>query len=319
MNAWASEKELTSTFRPVFHSLPGVNSAILIGMDDVPAPKLRWYRLTPDRLILGLLAVEAFLLLSEWRCWLPLNQHKGWTVLTAVAVVALMLLLLLVWFAASLILRWRFQYSLRSLLLLVVAVAVACSWLTTEIQRAKRQREAVAGFLALNALVEYKIGADSVWIKESTNFYNSRLQSLLGNDFFAKFAGVTVNTDADVAELKEWSDIENLWFNSPAITDAALPNLRRFRPIQLLDLSQTQVTDSGLAHLQGLYQLKRLYLSYTQIGDAGLVHLKGLGELRYLSLVETAVTGDGVKRLHRALPHCDIYYSTKLAANPGAR
>ena len=49
------------------------------------APKPRWYRLTPDRLVLLLLAVEGLLWLSERFCWFPFNQHKGWTVLIAVA------------------------------------------------------------------------------------------------------------------------------------------------------------------------------------------------------------------------------------------
>ena len=45
----------------------------------------RWYRLTPDRLVLLLLVVEALLWLSDrlgWPAW-----HKGYAVLTAVAVV----------------------------------------------------------------------------------------------------------------------------------------------------------------------------------------------------------------------------------------
>ena len=33
--------------------------------------------------MLGLLAVEGFLLLSEWFRWFPFNEHKGWTVLIA--------------------------------------------------------------------------------------------------------------------------------------------------------------------------------------------------------------------------------------------
>jgi hypothetical protein len=75
--------------------------------------KLGWYRLTPDRLVTGLLAVEGFLLLSEWFGWFAFNQHKGWTVLIAVAVVGLTLLIMLFWLAAALLFRCRFQYSLR--------------------------------------------------------------------------------------------------------------------------------------------------------------------------------------------------------------
>lgn len=43
--------------------------------------KRRWYHLTPDRLIFGLLAVEGFLLLSEHYQWFAFNEKKGRTVL----------------------------------------------------------------------------------------------------------------------------------------------------------------------------------------------------------------------------------------------
>ncbi len=107
-----------------------------------PQPKLRWYRLTPDRLVIGLLAVEGLLLLSEWGGWFPFNQHKGWTVLMAVAAVGLTFLWMLLWFAAALIFRCRFQYSLRSLFLLVLAVAIPCSWLAVEMQNERKQMAA---------------------------------------------------------------------------------------------------------------------------------------------------------------------------------
>ena len=54
----------------------------------VPEPKLRWYHLTPGRLLVVLLAVEGFLWLSERLQWFPFNRHKGWPVLFAVASVA---------------------------------------------------------------------------------------------------------------------------------------------------------------------------------------------------------------------------------------
>ena len=87
-----------------------------VGMVDVPVPKPRWYHLTPDRAVLGLLAVEGFLLLSEWFEWFPFNRHKGYTVVIAVAVVAAAILLMMFWFLAALLFRLRFQFSIRALL-----------------------------------------------------------------------------------------------------------------------------------------------------------------------------------------------------------
>ena len=100
----------------------------------MPTPHSRWYRLTPDRLILVLLAVEGLLWLSErlgWPVW-----HKGYAVLTAVATVGVAFLAMLLWFAASLIFHWRFQFSLRSLLVLAVVIALPGSWMAAEIRQA---------------------------------------------------------------------------------------------------------------------------------------------------------------------------------------
>ncbi len=109
-----------------------------------PNLKPRWYRPTPDRLILGLLAIEILLLLSEQFQWFPFNEKKGWTVLIAIAAVCLVLVVMLLWLVVSLLVRWRFQFSLRSLVVLVVAVAIPSCWFAVKMRQAERQRKAVA-------------------------------------------------------------------------------------------------------------------------------------------------------------------------------
>ena len=130
-------------------------SAILAGMADAWTLTQRWFRLTPDRLILGLLAVEGFLFLSERFRWFAFNQHKGWTVLIAVASVGVAMLLMLAWLAAGLAFRWRFQFSIRSLLVLTLAVAIPCSWLSWEMKKAGKQQEAVQEIRKLGGRVIY--------------------------------------------------------------------------------------------------------------------------------------------------------------------
>ena len=119
-----------------------------------------WYNPTPDRLVLSLLAVEGVVLLSDWFCWLPFNQYKDRTVLVALAAVGATLVLFVLWFLASLLFRWRFQYSLRSLLLLVVAAAVVCSWLATEMQRERSQYELARAIVAAGG----KAGGVPTWL-----------------------------------------------------------------------------------------------------------------------------------------------------------
>ncbi len=113
-------------------------------MADAPEKaRRRWFRITPDRCVVAILALEGFLLLSAWLRWFPFNQHKGWTVLVCLATVAAAFVLMFLWFLAALLLRWRFQFSILSLLVLVVVVAVPFSWLATEMKQARRQRDVV--------------------------------------------------------------------------------------------------------------------------------------------------------------------------------
>ena len=105
-----------------------------------PTPKHRWYRLPPGQLIIALLVVECLLWVLDRLKWLP--WHKGYAVLTGVAVVCAAILLMLLWLGVALVFRWRWQFSFRSLLVLTVAVAVPCGWLAMEIEKARAQQVA---------------------------------------------------------------------------------------------------------------------------------------------------------------------------------
>ena len=82
----------------------------MTSMDDTTQARVRWFHLTPGRFVLALLAVEVLLWLSERFGWL--GWHKGYAVLTGVAVVGVAMLLMLVWFGVALIFRRRFQFSI---------------------------------------------------------------------------------------------------------------------------------------------------------------------------------------------------------------
>jgi len=62
--------------------------------DSTPTP--RWFHLTPDRFVIGLLIVECLLWLSEQYRWFGLNETNGWGVPIA-AVVGVTMILVLPW------------------------------------------------------------------------------------------------------------------------------------------------------------------------------------------------------------------------------
>ena len=267
-------------------------------------PKRRWYHITPDRLIIGLLAMEGFLFLSEWFQWFAFNERKGWTVLIAVAAVCLVAVVMLVWLVVSLLFRWRFQFSLRSLVVLVVAVSVPCCWLAVKMRDAQRQRRAVEAIRKAGgwAWVGYDYEFDRFG-----NFPPSQeqepapswLRDLLGVDFFAEVEVVLLDdTDFGDAGLQQ--------------VVGGLTNL------QCLSLSKTQVTDAGLEHLKGLTNLDTLALNDTQMTDEGLAHLKGSVRLQYLYLGNTHVTDKGIEGIRTALPNCEVLESPIVRSTWGS-
>ena len=227
----------------------------------------RWYRLSPDRVVLGLLVMECVLWLSERFQWFGFNLHKGWTVLIAVAVVGVAMLLMLGWFVVALFFRWRFQFSIRSLLVLTVAVAVPFSWIAVEVQQAKRYRDAVTAITKAEGLVYYDFQVDQtgVLIPAAKIPGPIWLRMLLGDDFFGSVVRVDFNchgTDAILAKVEELPQIRELYVGS--------------------------------------------YLSDRKITDAGLEHVSRMAGLQTLGLGGTHVTDSGIKKLQTALPHCDI-------------
>lgn len=276
----------------------------------LPASQHRWFRLTPDRLILALLVVEVLLWLSERFRWLPLNEHKGWTVLLAILLVVAAIMLLLLGLVISLLFRWRFQFRLRSLLIMTLAVAIVCSWITAQMREAKEQATVVEALVK-----EDRAGVTDVRPNPDGGFPecpNSRpvseatpsgLRKLLGEDFFADaacvlFMGHSMNgrsfstppTNDQLSLLRRLPRLQFLDLWGTKVTDAQLRQLRDLPQLRWLDLSVTGITDAGLKCVGEMLQLQALDVSNTEITDAGLQHLQRLCQLQSLNLSWTWIT-----------------------------
>jgi len=292
------------------------------------------FRLTPDRLIIGVLIVECLLWLSQrfqWPMW-----HKGYAVLSAVAVVGATMLLMLLGLIVPLLLRWRFQFGIRSLLVLTVAVAIACSWLSWEVKNAREQREAAITIRTLGGFVgynwQYKANGSLVqnarppaeWLRRllevdlsSSVVFVSVPNGHVTDAGLSHLASLTelrwLNlpspeiTDTGLTQLAGLTQLQVLYLDNTRITDAGLANLAGLAHLQVLSLDNTQITDSGLAHLTRLRQLHDLRLHNTQITDAGLAYLARLSQLQKLWLIRTQVSEEGVIKLQQALPTCIIF------------
>lgn len=174
--------------------------------------KRRWYRLTPDRCVVGLLALEGLLLASQWFQWFAFNRYPGYAMVFTVAAVALALALMLVWFFVSAIFRRRFQFSLRSLLLLVVVVAIPCKWMPTEVKCAEQQRAALEPIRQVGGAPNYDAPLWPQWLCD-----------LLGPDLFGNVEQVRFGTEINDAALDQLGELPHLravWFEGTLLGDS---------------------------------------------------------------------------------------------------
>jgi hypothetical protein len=130
-------------------------------------------------------------------------------------------------------------------------------------------------------------------------------------------AGVTVTggsvtipataTGIEIGELCELRDLSMLVIEG-GITDNDLRTVCALRRLAALSLQGTRITDKSLREVSFLPELKYLALYETYITDKGLSHLERLSNLQILHLRKCPnVTDEGVARLKKALPNCDIY------------
>ena len=99
----------------------------------------RGWRPTTNGLLLGLLAFEGVLFLSEQFRIAVIGERKGWAVLLAAASAGAAVLLALPCVAFALFLRRRFRFGRRGLVLLLLAVAFPCAWLVASMRASTAQ------------------------------------------------------------------------------------------------------------------------------------------------------------------------------------
>lgn len=278
--------------------------------------------------MVGILTVESLLWIAERSCWFHPNWQKGWPALIAVAIAGLTPLFLLFWFVASIIFRWRFQFTSRSLLLLVVLLAIPFSWLSVEMKEATRK--AARQQTAIETI--RRLGGEITW-SHRPSAKCAWLYNLLGNDFFGSPDSLSLEgnvSDGDLELLTTLSELHDFNLCSDQVTDAGLQYVGQLSQLDHLRILAAQITDAGLLHLKGLVRLQQLYLCKTQVTGAGFEYIKGLSRLRLLELSDsqvtdrglehlaemdslklvnlpgTRVTDQGIKRLQTKLPLCDI-------------
>lgn len=211
--------------------------------------------------------------------------------------------------------RWA-RFSLGTMFVVVTGL---CVWLAIVVNRAHRQRDAVAAIKVWGGRIEF----DDERRNHKSSPLHDGLRVLLGDDDAAhvvrvrlpsnwetmerKFEGTfmgrshvtsgPVVDDDGLRKVAELASLQNLTLSWTDIGDAGMANLQGLTNLNSLGLHYTNVTDDGLLFLAGMSRLDSLDLSGTKISDRGLARLKPLENLQSLSLHTTSVTSSGVEHL----------------------
>lgn len=203
--------------------------------------------------------------------------------------------------------RWA-QFSLGTMFVVMTGL---CVWLAVQVNRANRQREAVAYVVSLGGKVgydyQYRTGEYSPAALPPVPAW---LMNLCGVDWFASVALVQVPSKAandDVLNhLTAFQSLRSLDIRGRGVTDSGLGLLARCEGLEKLWLANTDISDAGMAILSKLPRLRYLVLRRTKISDSSIEQLATMQSLEDLDLSGTRITPVGAKGLSKKLPNCRL-------------
>ena len=143
-----------------------------------------------------------------------------------------------------------------------------------------------------------------------SNFTDASVRALDGMHISLLTLSNTSITDKAFSNVSDFSTVHaHLDHNNVGddLLKDLLSNLRMQQVLQGLKLDSTKITDGGLSLLKPCVALIDLRLNQCEITDDGLMTLvKSAPSLQYLEVKETMVTPQGIAKLQKAMPRCNV-------------
>jgi hypothetical protein len=232
-------------------------------------------------------------------------------------------------------------------------MGLLCALVAYHAERARDQRHAVERVLARGGQVVYDVdyydgatsgspAARSAWL---TTLENALGRDLLYNVVVVKYGQETFHLSADstrvtfesvqasihdddLAELKLFPRLKELWMDQTGITDAGLAHIAQLSELEVLHLDGAALTDKSLESLASLPRLAELSISDVEarlergetilgkyrpsgrprLSDNALVVLAQFPSLRILDIRGNNISGHAIMDFKRRLPNCDVLH-----------
>jgi hypothetical protein len=195
--------------------------------------------------------------------------------------------------------RRFWQFRLRTALAASVVFALALGW---QVNRAARQRQAVAAVRALGGHVYYE--QDLRGGDEDAGF-GGRAPAWIGDRFGRDFVDRVVWVDLDGTEvgnddlrhIEALGTLELLRISGGQISGDGLARLASLGDLEVLSLENHRHVADGLIHLRGLRRLRSIVLRGTDAADEHIDAVCRLDYLENIDLVNTRIGDDALDRL----------------------
>lgn len=133
------------------------------------------------------------------------------------------------------------------------------------------------------------------------------LKSFAISCHFSPKATEAALTDAGILSVSRLPRLTALFLDlKGSLTDASACLLRGSLRLKWLKLPNGMITDTGVYYLCELNRLLSLSLYANPITDRSIPFLLRLTNLRELCLEETLVSAEGLRKVRRGLPQCDV-------------
>jgi hypothetical protein len=113
-------------------------------------------------------------------------------------------------------------------------------------------------------------------------------------------------TDESLVHIAKLPNLQGISLHLPLLTGSGLDSLTRLKRLDDLCLYNGKMTDAGIKSIAKLNSLKKLRFIDIPITDAELGPLCEMRNLEVTEFQRTKVTGEGARRLQKALPTCFV-------------
>jgi hypothetical protein len=180
--------------------------------------------------------------------------------------------------------RAWFQFRLITVF---IVVAVICFWLSMQVHRANKQREAVAAVKNSGGWIRYDFQfVQGKFDPEATSWVSGWLKPRLGDDLFHDVVEVNLVYNADgVLRLENRNE-----------SDEVLRHLSGFPHLKRLMLHDDQASDDGMSYVGKLHELEEIYMWRAKnLSDKGIGRLADLRRLKSIHVSFSQITDESLR------------------------